>query len=102
MRKKRKSYSPGEKVMMLRRHLLDGAAVSDICEEHELRPSVFHRWQREFFDGGAAAFEKDSVRELKNLECKIQQMEGQLGRKNEVIAELMEEQMRCKKNSGVS
>jgi transposase len=45
-----------EKVAILRRHLLDKVPVSDLCEELGLRPTVFYRWQKEFFENGAAAF----------------------------------------------
>jgi transposase-like protein len=57
MRKERKHYSSDEKVAILRRHLLDKVPVSDLCEELGLRPTVFYRWQKEFFENGAAAFQ---------------------------------------------
>ena len=57
MRKERKHYSSEEKVAILRRHLLDQVPVSDLCEELGLRPTVFYRWQKEFFENGAAAFQ---------------------------------------------
>jgi len=34
-------------VAILRRHLLDKVAVSDLCEELGLQPTVFYRWQKE-------------------------------------------------------
>jgi len=100
MKKKRKHYRPDEKVSMIRRHLIDGVQVSDLCEEHGLRPTVYYRWQKEFFEGGVAAFEKDSAREINHLKRLIEQKEDQLRRKNEVLAEVMEEYIVCKKKSG--
>lgn len=100
MKKKRKHYRPDEKVRIIRRHLIDGVQVSDLCEEHELRPTVYYRWQKEFFEGGVAAFEKDSAREINHLKRLIEQKEDQLRRKNEVLAEVMEEYIVCKKKSG--
>ena len=58
MKKERKHYTPEEKVAVLRRHLLDKVPVSDLCEELGLRPTVFYRWQKEFFENGAAAFQQ--------------------------------------------
>ena len=55
MKKERKHYTAEEKVAILRRHLLDKVPVSDLCEELGLRPTVFYRWQKEFFENGAAA-----------------------------------------------
>ncbi len=56
MRKEREHYTAEEKVAILRRHLLDKVPVSDLCEELGLQPVVFYRWQKEFFENGAAAF----------------------------------------------
>jgi transposase len=56
MRKERKHYTAEQKVAILRRHLLDKVPVSDLCEELGLQPTVFYRWQKVFFENGAAAF----------------------------------------------
>src|SRR5579863_2341439 len=60
MRKERKDYTAEEKGAILRRHLLDKVPVSDLCEELGLQPTVFYRWQKEFFENGAAAFQGKS------------------------------------------
>ena len=57
MKKQRKHYTPEEKVAILRRHLLEKEPISKLCDEFGLQPTVFYRWQREFFENGAAAFE---------------------------------------------
>src|SRR2546426_8122531 len=54
MRKERKHYTGEEKVAILRRYLLDKVPVSELCKELGLRPTVFYRWQKEFFENGAA------------------------------------------------
>ena len=58
MKKQRKHYSPAEKVVILRRHLLEKEPISKLCDEVGLQPTVFYRWQKEFFENGAAAFEQ--------------------------------------------
>jgi transposase len=60
MRKERKHYTGEEKVAILRRHLPDKVPVSDLCDELGLQPTVFYRWQKEFFENGAAAFQSKS------------------------------------------
>ena len=55
MKKERTHYTAEEKVAILRRHLLDKVPVSDLCEELGLQPTVFYRWQKEFFENGASA-----------------------------------------------
>lgn len=44
----RRTFTPAEKVAILRRHLLEKVAVSDLCDELGLNPNVFYRWQKEF------------------------------------------------------
>ena len=58
MKKQRKHYTPEEKVAILRRHLLDKQPISKLCDELGLQPTVFYRWQKEFFENGASAFEQ--------------------------------------------
>lgn len=101
MRKKRKNYSAQDKVIILKRHLIDQVPVSDLCDEYQLQPTVFYRWQKEFFENGAAAFEKDNSRQKKAEVKRIQKLEAKLQTKNEVLSELMEEHIHLKKELGV-
>ncbi|MDR3542725.1 MAG: transposase [Desulfosporosinus sp.] len=100
MKRKRKNYTPEEKVIILKRHLVDRVPVSDLCDEYSLHPTVFYRWQKDFFEHGAAAFEKDpSAQKRKDAE-RIKVLEQKLQRKHEVLSELMEEHVKLKKNLG--
>lgn len=103
MRQRRKHYSSEEKVTILRRHLLEHVPVSDVCDEVGLAPTVFYRWQKEFFENGAAAFERKSKRQAKHESQQARRMESleaKLTLKNEVLSELMEEHVKLKKELG--
>ena len=103
MKKSRKNYTPQEKVAILRRHLLEKEAVSDICDKLNLQPSVFHRWLKEFFENGSAAFEhvaNGSKKHEAKQERRIEKLEEKIQLKNEVLAELMEEHVILKKSLG--
>lgn len=100
MKKSRKHYTPEEKVAILRRHLVEHVPVSEICDEWNLRPTVFYRWQKEFFENGAAAFRPNGNAKSMSEERKISALEEKLKRKNEVVAELMEEHIQLKKSLG--
>ena len=102
MSKQRKSYTPDEKVAVIRKYLLDGVAISELCDAQGLHPTLYYRWQKEFFEGGAAAFAKESDRQVSQLKQRLAAAEEQLVRKNEVLAEVMEEYVQCKKNTGAS
>ena len=43
MAARHRRFSCEEKVRILRRHLVEKVAVSDLYDEHELRPNVFYR-----------------------------------------------------------
>ena len=58
MKKHRKHYTPEEKVAILRRHLLENEPISKLRDELGLLPTALYRWQKEFFENGAAAFEQ--------------------------------------------
>ena len=100
MRKPRKNYTPPEKVAILRRHLIDHVPVSDLCDEYQLSPTLFYVWQKLLFENGAAAFQRkaDSA-EQAHLRT-IAALRDKLQRKNEVVAELMEEYIQLKKDLG--
>src|SRR2546425_3859081 len=60
MKKQRKHYTPEEKVAILRRRLLEQVPISERCDKQGLQPTVFYRWQKEFFENGAAAFQPNA------------------------------------------
>lgn len=99
--KQRKNHSPEEKVVILRKHLIEKVPVSNLCEEFGLHPTVFYRWLKQFFENGGAAFKNrrpDSDREREQQH--IAALEAKLRTKNEVLAELMEEHVALKKSLG--
>jgi transposase-like protein len=97
MRKERKHYTSEEKVAILRRHLLDKVPVSDLCEELGLQPTVFYRWQEEFFENGAAAFQSKSRPDHQAGQQRIEFLEKKIQAKDELLAELMAEHIALRK-----
>ena len=100
MTKKRKQYKATEKVAILRQHLLEGVSVSDVCDQHDLQPTVFYRWQKQLFEGGGVVFERQRDTEKNRLKRQVEQLEAKLQKKNEVVSELMEEYVALKKELG--
>ena len=102
MKKQRKHYTPEEKVSILRRHLVEGVPISDLCDESGLQPTVFYRWQKEFFENGAAAFQTTERprRQAEEKQKRIEFLEKKVQTKDEVLAELMAEHIALKKSLG--
>lgn len=97
----RRHFSGQEKVKILRLHLLEGKAVSELCEQYQINPSLFYQWQRTFFENGSRAFEGSGhARSDSKLEKQVEALETRLQRKHEVLSELMEEHIRLKKDLG--
>ncbi len=98
----RKNFTPQEKVAMLRRHLIEKAQVLDLCEEYHFHPSLFYRWLKQLFENGTAAFEAPArpPKQLEAREPRIAFLEAKLKKKDEVVAELMEEHVALKKSLG--
>ena len=101
MARKRKQYTGEEKLAIVRKHLLEGKAVSDICDEQGLQPTVFYRWQKQLFEEGSIVFRKPNDTETKELRQQNTQLKEQLVKKDEVLVELLEEYVKVKKELGV-
>ena len=102
MKKTRRQFTPQEKVNILKLHLLEHKPVSDLCDQYGLHPTVFYRWQKEFFEQGAAAFERNrNGSPDKTLEKRLAQLQAKLAHKDEVIAEIAADHVRLKKELGL-
>ena len=100
MKKQRKHYTPEEKVAILRRHLVEGVPISDLCDELGLQPTVFYRWQKEYFENGAAAFQQRGRTNHQFEQKQIAHLEKKIQTKDEVLADLMAEHIALKKRVG--
>jgi len=97
----RRQHTAEEKVRLLRLHLLEGKAISAICEEHDIHPTLFYGWQKTFFENGAAAFDRSPrARRMDSGSQRIEQLEAKLKRKDEVIVQVTEEFVHLKKELG--
>jgi transposase-like protein len=99
----RRRFTAEQKVAILKEHLVEKTPVSQVCDKRGINPTAFYRWQKEFFENGAAAFEAGAPRadgRARQLEERIEKLTTKLARKDEVIAELMEDYVRVKKSLG--
>ena len=96
----RRQFTDEQKVGILREHLLEGKAVSDVCDAHGLNPTVLYRWQKEFFENGAAAFDRKRGPKPGKAERRVAALQLKLREKDEVISEIMAELIAQKKRNG--
>lgn len=99
----KKQYQATEKVAIIREHLLENKAISDLCDDHHIHPSVYYRWQKQFFEQGEKAFAPNNEKQvITQLKQEIAHLETKLARKDEVIAEVMEDYVGLKKRYGAN
>jgi len=96
----KKFYSPAQKVAILKKHLVEGVSLSDLCDQYGLHPSMFYRWQKELFEKGDLVFQQSKDSGTRRLEKKVSKLEQKVTQKNEVLSELMEEHIQLIKKLG--
>lgn len=98
----RRHFSAEQKAQVVRRHLAGKEPVSKLAEELQLQPSVIHQWVNQVLTQAERAFDRPAgngrVEHAKDR--RIEQLQAKLVQKNEVIAELMEDNVRQKKAAG--
>ncbi len=105
-RKEHRSFSADKKMEILKSHLVHKKPISEVCEQYEIPPAMFYRWQANLFESGDQIFNssrtiKSSAKE-EDLESENKQLRQKLSTQNSVMLELMEEHVKLKKKLGVS
>ena len=99
--RERRHFTPQQKVAIVKEHLVDRVPISDLCDRYHLQPAQFYLWQKQLFENGATAFErKTKASGPSPAERQVEALRAKLVTKNEVIAELMEENVLLKKLDG--
>jgi len=101
----RRSFTVAQKAAVVRRHLAGREKVSDLADELHVQPGLIYLWLRQALEQVERAFEAEgNARSARRTEDakdrKIEQLQTKLVQKNEVIAELLEENVRAKKAIG--
>ena len=102
---KRKYLTPDQKVSIVRRLLVEKVPISDLCDEFGVHATQIYTWQRQLFENAAPIFERrpNKANERRRQDAaaqKITRLEEKLQKKNEVVAELLEEHVQLKKALG--
>ena len=100
---KRRHFGGDQKAAILKRYLVEKVSISDLCDEYGIQPNQVYQWQQALFENAATVFQQAGGRaraEAAASEEKVARLEAKLHEKNEVIAELMEANVRAKKANG--
>ena len=103
MNQTRRHFTADQKAQIVRRHLSGKEPVSNLADEYGLQPRQIHNWVKQVLDQAGKAFQHAPGRPLRVEQVKdrkIEHLQAKLVQKNEVIAELMEEHVKLKKDLG--
>jgi len=92
----RRVFRAEQKVQILREHLVNNVKISKLAEKYDLYPSQIYKWKKKLFEESVDIFksnrgpDKDPLKKVKKIKEKIKE-------KDQIIAELVEDNMKLKK-----
>ena len=93
----RKNFTAEQKVSILKEHFENQISVADICEKYRIHPNQFYKWKKDLFENAVDTFSTKRGRKKKSV---TDDLESKINERNEIIAELLEENLKLKKLSG--
>lgn len=95
----RKRFTAEEKFKIVKEHLTTKTAVSELCKKYGMTPASFYGWQEQFFSAALAGFDKKRgpQPQVKKSDERIEELEADVSRMREVIAEITAENIAFKK-----
>ena len=100
MKRTRRKFTPQDKAAIVREHLIEKVPVSDLCDKHGLKPTLFYRWQKEMMENMAPLFERQAGSESAALKRENEALRQRLAGKDHIIAQIMEDYVAVKKKNG--
>ena len=95
MKAEKRKHSAEFKVKILREHLEQQVPIGKLCEQYNLHPNLVYLWKKELFSGALKVFSK---RKNNHEDEKITRLEAKLKDKDSLISEIVEDNLRLKKN----
>ena len=83
-----------DKLAAVRRHLIENAPISDLCDELGIKPTLYYTWQKQLFENGELAFLRCSGNDSYNhrhFQQQIAELKDRLMRRNEAMAVLLQD-----------
>lgn len=97
--RKRFNYTAENKVKILREHLDNQVPISELSERYGVHPTMLYKWKKELFEGALEVFSRKHKKGSNKKDIKTKVLEEKLKRKDFLIAELLEENIKLKKNT---
>jgi len=94
----KKRFTNSKKVEILREHLENNQSASELAEQYEIQPSQISQWKKQLFEGALETFSGSHKKRKKTESKETQRLKEKLREKESIIAEIVEDNIRLKKN----
>lgn len=98
MAHQRRSFTPHQKLEIIKEGLFSGAQISEVCRRHGISTALYYDWQKKFFEGALEGLKPKSP--VKNNDRIEKEQQARIQRLESVIAEITEENLVLKKTLG--
>lgn len=95
---KRKHLTPQQKVIILRELLENQVPISQLAEKYQIHTNDIYNWKKKLFEQAEGAFSSKQKPNIAKQDEKQRKLEEKLKQKDEIIAELVQENIMIKKN----
>lgn len=82
---------------ILRERLINGVSVNDLCDTYSIQPSQYYSWQKQLFINGTLVFQTNGNSHKRSLEQENARLRAKIVEKDEVIAEVIQEYVKLKR-----
>jgi len=89
-------WNPRRKLEIVLEGLVSNTVVAEVCRQNGISITQYYTWKKQLFNGAEAIFQH---RRKDSREQEIQRLQEELRRKDEVIAEITQENLTLKKNT---
>ena len=93
---KKRRFSAEKKIEILREHLENQVAVSELATRYDITPSQIYQWKKQLFEGALQAFKAGN--KPKHSDREVKELKRTLADRDSVISEIISENIRLKKN----
>lgn len=94
----RKRMNAQEKMMILRELLENKIQIGELAEKYKIHSNVIYNWKKILFEKGELLFENKIEKSASKTQEKIARLETKLKEKDSLISEIVEDNIRLKKN----
>lgn len=96
MARKRRRYTVADKLEILEEARAPGSTVSEVLRRHGVDGTTYYRWEKQAKEGMREAL-NGKRRDRGRKDREIERLKGELTKKREIIAEVVQENLELKR-----